>query len=410
VVRSLGLSLRRRARRFLPPRFLWPYTLPGTSVLYELRWRLRLRLARAIDAHEHAARVGIGEREEVIACDLCGATRVQPLFTPRGERRPWTYHVVRCPACGFLYRHPGIRPERLGELYRGKYGRFLEGKYGRKRRRRYELVLDAFAPVFDDGSGRRLLDFGCGSGQFLELAHERGFECYGVDLSRDAVARARKRPGGRNTHAGSPADVPEIAAGGFHVVTLWSVLAHLAEPLRDLRMLRRLLAPDGALLILTVNANSLLLKAHGAAWGGFTPNHLKFFAPATLAIALYQAGFSALVTPPHYSDAVEAGTVSLRPRHERRLRRAVDNGYRGNMMRALAFASADGPARWGLSDARILAPHPSSSARSSPIVCAVPWNCTVAKPSDRAASMLTAMSSTNAHDAAGRPSRSSTIA
>jgi hypothetical protein len=175
-------------------------------------------------------------------------------------------------------------------------------------------------------------------------------------------------------------------------------------------MLRGLLAPDGVLLILTVNANSLLLKAHGAAWGGFTPNHLKFFAPATLAMALYQAGFSALVTRPAYSDAVEAGTVRLRARHERRLRRAVENGNRGNMIRALAFASADGPARWGLTDARALAPQPSSSARSSPIACAVSWNCTAAKPSARAASTLTAMSSTNAHAVAGRPSRSSTIA
>jgi hypothetical protein len=43
---------------------------------------------------------------------------------------------------------------------------------GRERQRRYRLVLDAFHPVFSDGSGRRLLDFGCGVGLFLELAHE----------------------------------------------------------------------------------------------------------------------------------------------------------------------------------------------------------------------------------------------
>ena len=33
------------------------------------------------------------------------------------------------------------------------------------------------------------------------------------------------------------------------------------------------------ILILTVNANSLRLKAAGDEWNGFTPNHLKFFAP-----------------------------------------------------------------------------------------------------------------------------------
>src|SRR5215207_167733 len=340
LVHSLG-------RRYLPPRHMWPYALPGAAVWAERRWQLRLRRATVISAEEHGSRVGVRELEQVIGCDLCGERRVQPLFTPRGRRRPWSYHVVRCPSCGFLYRNPGIRPERLGELYAGRYGRFLTGRYAKSRRRRYELVLDAFDPVFADGAGRRLLDFGCGAGLFLELAHERGFEGHGVDLSPDAVARARTRPSGRNTYVGSPLEVPEIAAGGFDVITLWSVIAHLAQPIEDLRMLRGLLAPDGVLLILTVNADSLLLKAQGATWGGFTPNHLKFFAPATLTLALRKAGFADVAVRPAYPDEVEAGTVRLRPRHERRLRRVIDDGNRGNMQRALAFASADGPARWG---------------------------------------------------------------
>ena len=53
-----------------------------------------------------------------------------------------------------------------------------------------------------------------------------------------------------------------------------------------------------------------------------------------------------------YSDGIEAGTVRLRPRDERRLRRAIDRGNRGNMQRALAFASADGPRRSGLAGER----------------------------------------------------------
>jgi Methyltransferase domain len=146
--------------------------------------------------------------------------------------------------------------------------------------------------------------------------------------------------------------VPEIAAGGFDVITLWSVMAHLAEPVEDLRMLRSLLAPQGMLLILTINANSLLLKAQGQEWGGFTPNHLKFFSPSTLTRALHLAGFPSVVVEPMYTDPIEAGTLRLRPRHERRLRRAIDHGNRGNMQRAVAFASADGARGSGLGGER----------------------------------------------------------
>jgi SAM-dependent methyltransferase len=331
-----------------PPATTRPYALPGAARLAELRWRATVAAARTVTAEEHAERVGVGEIEEVAHCSLCGERRVQPLFRPRGRGGGWSYHVVRCASCGFLYRNPGIRPERLGDLYAGSYGSFLTGRYAKKRRDRYALVMDAFAPLFADGAGRRLLDFGCGAGIFLELAHERGFDGYGVDLSPDAVERARQKPSGRNAYVGAPDEVPQIAAGGFDVITMWSVLAHLATPVEDLTTLRRLLAPDGVLLILTVNANSLLLKANGSRWGGFTPNHLKFYSPTTLPLLARKAGFAEVVFRPLYGDAIEAGTSALRPRQVERLKRVVDRGNQANMLRAVAFADADGPARWGL--------------------------------------------------------------
>jgi SAM-dependent methyltransferase len=209
--------------------------------------------------------------------------------------------------------------------------------------------MKPFGALFASGAGRRLLDFGCGNGLFLDIARKRGFDAYGVDLAEDAVAAARQR--GHKAFHGSPTEVPEIAAGGFHVITMWSVLAHLAEPVEDLTMLRRLLAPDGVLLILTVNANSLALKRNLAGWGGFTPNHLLFSSPQTLPRLLDRAGFAAVVMPPWYGEPVETGRTRLGPHAQRRLRRTVERGNRGNMIRAAAFADPDGPRRWGLSGA-----------------------------------------------------------
>jgi SAM-dependent methyltransferase len=315
---------------------LWPYALPLAPSVYERRWRRRIEQAPVMSASEHAERVGLDDIEEVIGCSLCGEDRVQPLLHP-GEGG-WGYEVVRCPACGFLYRHPGIQPDRLGELYAGKYSKFLTGHYSEKRRRRYELGMEAFAPTFAAGTGRRLLDFGCGAGQFLDLAQARGFEVYGVDLSQDAIDTARERH--PHAHFGAPLDVPEIAAGGFDVITMWSVLAHLATPVEDLTMLRSLLAPGGRLLILTVNANSLYLKAVGERWNGFTRNHLKFYGPETLGVLLRRAGFSDVVFKPMYGDGVEEGTTAMAPSFERRLRATIDEGNRGNMLRALASADS----------------------------------------------------------------------
>jgi SAM-dependent methyltransferase len=183
---------------------------------------------------------------------------------------------------------------------------------------------------------------------FMQVAHERGFDPHGVDLAADAVESARRRPGGAKAFHGSPLEVPEIAAGGFDVITMWSVLAHLPRPVEDLTMLRGLLAPDGVLLVLTINANSLALKRQLDAWGAFTPGHLKFFSPDTLRLLLRRAGFGAVVFRTMYSDDIEAGTSPLPGREQRRLRRAVDRGNRGGMLRAVAFADSGGPERWAL--------------------------------------------------------------
>ena len=363
---SLPARARRRARRLaarrLPPPSTWHLTMPGVAPLLELRWAARIRRARVMTPDEHMAAVTDPTRrgadiEVPIGCALCGGTRLQPLLHPHDQRRKrprWNYHVVRCADCGFLFRHPGIRPERLGDLYAsGKYAKFLAGKYESKRLRRYTTTMRPFGSLFEAGEGRRLLDFGCGHGLFLDLAHERGFECYGVDLAADAIEAARRKPSGAHTYHGSPRDIPEIAAGGFHVITMWSVLAHLAEPVDDLEMLRGLLAPDGVLLILTVNAGSLKLKRQLAAWDGFTPNHLIFFSPDSLPLLLKRAGFGSVVMPPWYGEPVEHGRSRLRPRDQRRLQRTIDRGNRGNMLRAAAFADPDGPRRWGLDGVRL---------------------------------------------------------
>jgi SAM-dependent methyltransferase len=332
-------------------------TVPGLDRLLELRWAVRIRRAPVMTPEQHAAMVADpgrrGQEIEVpIACLLCGGRQLQALFHPHDRKHKpprWDYHIVRCAACGLLIRHPGIRPERLGDLYSsGSYARFLAGKYTRKRKRRYRVAMEPFGRLFKKGRGRRLLDFGCGNGLFLDIAHRRGFDCYGVDLAADAIEVARQKPSGQHAYHGTPTDIPELAAGGFDVITMWSVLAHLAKPLDDLTMLRSLLAPDGVLLLLTVNGASIKLKHDLEAWPGFTANHLAVFNPDTLRLLLSRAGFEAVVMPPWYSEPVERGKTQLSPRELKNLRRVIDRGNRGNMLRAAAFVDPDGPKRWRL--------------------------------------------------------------
>ena len=121
----------------LPPPSTWHLTLPGADRLLELRWAARIRRAQVMTPEQHMAAVADPNRrgadlEIPLGCALCGGRRLQALLHAFDQRpkRGWDYHVVRCAGCGFLFRHPGIRPERLGDLYSsGKYAKFLGGKY-----------------------------------------------------------------------------------------------------------------------------------------------------------------------------------------------------------------------------------------------------------------------------------------
>lgn len=346
VVREVAARARRFARgpayRSVPLVHL-PYVHPGIAARTMRAWNRRIERTQPVPLERYQTMVPAGDIEEHIACLLCGDRRMQPLFAPAGRSsdakggKRWRYRVVRCPSCGFLYRNPNVKPERLGELYATKYSSFLSGKYEKNRRRRYTLSMEAFAPLFTDGTGRRLFDYGCGTGIFLQLAHERGFETFGVDLSEDSIVQARQRPGGDNTYHGAPLDVPEIAAGGFDVITMWSVLAHLPRAAEDLGVLRKLLKDDGFLFIFTVNADSLLLKANGSAWNGFTENHLCFYNADTLKRLAAMSGFSRVETRPFFGDTIEAGVTKLDAKKVQRLRHLIETTGQGNMMRAVLF-------------------------------------------------------------------------
>lgn len=313
-----------------------PYLLPGHD-RHEKRWQRLIGSIKPISLEQLALVHPAGTIEHHVPCHLCGESTVQPLFSPGNAR--WHYHVVRCPFCGFIYRNPTVRPDRLGDLYSKNYAKnLLSDDHIQWRLRHYHSFLQAFSPMFADGAGRKLLDFGCGVGIFMELAKSLGFDVWGVDLAADSIAAARKRLGSHQAFCGHPMDVPEIAAGGFDVITLWSVLAHLPEPVIDFKMLRNLLKPGGMLVVFTVNANSLLLKTYREKWNGFTPNHLCFYSASTLKVLSQRTGFNAMLTRPYYGDGVEFGKRTLPAPLANRIRRVIDATDQGNMMRAVLIA------------------------------------------------------------------------
>jgi 2-polyprenyl-3-methyl-5-hydroxy-6-metoxy-1,4-benzoquinol methylase len=100
------------------------------------------------------------------------------------------------------------------------------------------------------GRGTRLLDYGCGSGEWLLHLASLGFRrLCGADLR--ANPRFVERLSAEGIAACSIDEVERLPDGSFDVIRLEHVLEHLPQPVPTLTLLRRLLVPGGW-LVLTV--------------------------------------------------------------------------------------------------------------------------------------------------------------
>lgn len=134
-----------------------------------------------------------------------------------------------------------------------------------------------------------ILDFGCGDGDLICRLSRIGHRTIGLDFDQKALAVCRSR--GLDVYEASKLE--HLESFRFDVVACMNVIEHVTDPDMLLQQLKRLLKPEGVLLIETPNAGSLLAHRLGAAWRGLeTPRHLNIFSTQGLTSLLNRNGFS----------------------------------------------------------------------------------------------------------------------
>ena len=131
--------------------------------------------------------------------------------------------------------------------------------WGPGQERRLQLIRDRI-PL----TGRRVLDVGCGLGQYVRRVGELAGESYGIDIEA-----ARVRTGARSTPGlllGSAGALP-FADGCFDVILLNEVMEHVADERTTLREAVRVLRPGGHLVIYAPN-RGFPFETHGVRWRG----------------------------------------------------------------------------------------------------------------------------------------------
>ena len=134
----------------------------------------------------------------------------------------------------------------------------------------------------------RFLDFGCGKGVITEKIHtiRPGYRIYGVDISSNALAVAKKRiKNGEFRRIDESQHIP-YPDNTFDIVLASDVLEHIYDTQTAFRELARVLKPGGTLII-TVPYNGKLKMLIAVLVGFefyFDPSspHIRHFSPKTL--------------------------------------------------------------------------------------------------------------------------------
>ncbi len=147
----------------------------------------------------------------------------------------------------------------------------------RGRRRTARRLLDLLGAYVQEG---RLLQVGCGHGLLLDEARRRGYRVEGVELSIEAARYARERLG--LTVRETAIEDAELEGERYDAILLVDVLEHLDDPVAVLERLLAVLAPDGALLIVTPDPTSLMARAAGSRWWCYLPAHCCLIPRRTL--------------------------------------------------------------------------------------------------------------------------------
>jgi 2-polyprenyl-3-methyl-5-hydroxy-6-metoxy-1,4-benzoquinol methylase len=122
-----------------------------------------------------------------------------------------------------------------------------------------------------------LLDIGAGTGDFLVEAKKSGWAITGVEPSAKAkgIAQAKGVNFSDNLDA--------IANQSLDVITMWHVLEHVPDVEKQIADLKRILKPDGVLIVAVPNYKSYDAQHYGAYWAAYdVPRHLWHFSKTSI--------------------------------------------------------------------------------------------------------------------------------
>ncbi|MGP1383593.1 MAG: methyltransferase domain-containing protein [Thainema sp.] len=238
----------------------------------------------------------IPENMNISNCPLCDISNCRHLYDVNKGK------LLLCSECNVVFYAPRPTLQELEDYYNSPQYRkdyqtscMTGPEFAETRYKQFVFFLNKYGSSLSSKKTQlRLLDVGCGTGDFLHFSAQHGWQVEGVEISDMAACQASKLLGKDCIHVGT-INTAALPANTYDVVTSYHVIEHLLDPISMLQHIYEVLRPGGVIFLETPNINSLGAKIRREKWSQIIPpEHINYFNPSSVRYALERVGFSGI--------------------------------------------------------------------------------------------------------------------
>lgn len=245
------------------------------------------------------------------------------------------FEIHKCLHCGLLFTEPRPAKNKLQEYYKSEeYYSHQENKTGfipriYEKVKSINLKNKLRMATYGMGKGR-VLDIGCGVGDFLHVMENKDWETTGIEPSADAIAIAKTR---MNAQLFAPEDIDKLGDESFDLITMWHVLEHVDDLKNEIAHLERLLKKGGRLVLALPNFKSYDANYYKEHWAAYdVPRHLNHFCRQSIDNVFKNSQLTLIKTDKLVWDAFYISYMSEQYiRHSFALLRGIFRGWVSNL-------------------------------------------------------------------------------
>ncbi|MCB9231471.1 MAG: class I SAM-dependent methyltransferase [Bacteroidia bacterium] len=230
-------------------------------------------------------------------CPICGSENISFKL----EAKDYTvsgkfFRISQCRNCTLRFTNPVPEQEEIGYYYQSdeyiSHSNTSKGFINKAYQIVRGITLNSKQKLVIRSSGKRqgkILDVGCGTGEFLNKMKEAGWTTQGIEPEDSARKMASENFG---LTVEEPAKFFEFSEAEFDVITMWHVLEHVHQLDEYIANLKRLLKPNGTLIIAVPNYQSHDAKKYRMVWAAYdVPRHLYHFSVEAMNYLMGRFGF-----------------------------------------------------------------------------------------------------------------------